>query len=65
MPVCKHNLYNCVPLLDIILNIPFQRDVQEDYDEIVGGWKAKLKRSSVGEQRWGLFMARKNDQIHQ
>ncbi|XP_019711272.1 phosphoethanolamine N-methyltransferase 1 isoform X2 [Elaeis guineensis] len=38
---------------------------KEDYDEIVGGWKAKLKRSSVGEQRWGLFMARKNDQIHQ
>ncbi|KAJ0989214.1 hypothetical protein J5N97_007570 [Dioscorea zingiberensis] len=32
---------------------------QEDYDEIVDGWKAKLKRSSNGEQRWGLFIARK------
>ncbi|KAL4280032.1 hypothetical protein GQ457_03G012650 [Hibiscus cannabinus] len=32
---------------------------QEDYDEIVDGWKAKLKRSSSGEQRWGLFLAMK------
>ncbi|KAG6499956.1 hypothetical protein ZIOFF_039770 [Zingiber officinale] len=32
---------------------------QEDYDDIVNGWKAKLKRSSVGEQRWGLFIAKK------
>uniref|UniRef100_A0A0A9E9S7 phosphoethanolamine N-methyltransferase n=1 Tax=Arundo donax TaxID=35708 RepID=A0A0A9E9S7_ARUDO len=27
---------------------------QEDYDDIVNGWNAKLKRSSAGEQRWGL-----------
>ncbi|KAE8676143.1 Phosphoethanolamine N-methyltransferase [Hibiscus syriacus] len=33
---------------------------QEDYDEIVDGWKAKLMRSSAGEQRWGLFLAIKN-----
>ncbi|XWS48249.1 hypothetical protein CRYUN_Cryun13aG0058200 [Craigia yunnanensis] len=33
---------------------------QEDYDDIVGGWKAKLIRSSSGEQRWGLFIAKKN-----
>lgn len=32
---------------------------QKDYDDIVDGWKAKLKRSSEGEQRWGLFMAKK------
>ncbi|KAK3134922.1 hypothetical protein QOZ80_5BG0412480 [Eleusine coracana subsp. coracana] len=32
---------------------------QEDYDAIVDGWNAKLKRSSVGEQRWGLFIATK------
>ncbi|XP_010274723.1 PREDICTED: phosphomethylethanolamine N-methyltransferase-like [Nelumbo nucifera] len=32
---------------------------EEDYDEIVGGWKAKLVRSSSGEQRWGLFIAKK------
>ncbi|XP_020105681.1 phosphoethanolamine N-methyltransferase 1-like [Ananas comosus] len=32
---------------------------EEDYDDIINGWKAKLKRSSVGEQRWGLFIATK------
>ncbi|KAK8558198.1 hypothetical protein V6N13_073871 [Hibiscus sabdariffa] len=32
---------------------------QQDYDEIVGGWKAKLVRSSSGEQLWGLFLAKK------
>ncbi|KAJ6800848.1 phosphoethanolamine N-methyltransferase 1-like [Iris pallida] len=32
---------------------------QEDYVEIVNGWKAKLKRTSTGEQRWGLFIAKK------
>ncbi|KAK4750993.1 hypothetical protein SAY87_004475 [Trapa incisa] len=33
---------------------------QQDYDDIVSGWKAKLVRSSSGEQRWGLFIAKKN-----
>lgn len=33
---------------------------EEDYNDIVGGWKAKLIRSSSGEQRWGLFIAKKN-----
>ncbi|OMO51411.1 hypothetical protein COLO4_37682 [Corchorus olitorius] len=33
---------------------------EKDYDDIVGGWKAKLVRSSSGEQRWGLFLAKKN-----
>ncbi|KAG6675877.1 hypothetical protein I3843_15G122100 [Carya illinoinensis] len=32
---------------------------EEDYNEIVDGWKAKLIRSSSGEQRWGLFIAKK------
>ncbi|TVU35437.1 hypothetical protein EJB05_17326 [Eragrostis curvula] len=32
---------------------------QEDYDAIVNGWKAKVQRSSAGEQRWGLFIATK------
>ncbi|EPS65842.1 hypothetical protein M569_08933, partial [Genlisea aurea] len=32
---------------------------KEDYDEIVGGWKSKLSRSCGGEQRWGLFIAKK------
>lgn len=33
--------------------------LQEDYNDIVGGWKSKLVRSSSGEQRWGLFIAEK------
>lgn len=33
---------------------------EEDYNDIVQGWKAKLVRSSSGEQRWGLFIAKKN-----
>ncbi|KAG6413723.1 hypothetical protein SASPL_126437 [Salvia splendens] len=32
---------------------------EEDYNDIVGGWKAKLVRSSSGEQRWGLFIGKK------
>ena len=32
---------------------------QEDYNDIVGGWKSKLVRSSAGEQKWGLFIAKK------
>ncbi|GLT65262.1 hypothetical protein SLA2020_377010 [Shorea laevis] len=32
---------------------------EEDYNDIVGGWKAKLVRSSSGEQRWGLSFAKK------
>ncbi|CAH2053426.1 unnamed protein product [Thlaspi arvense] len=36
------------------------RTDQEDYEDIVGGWKAKLERSASGEQKWGLFIANKN-----
>ncbi|XP_024022153.1 phosphomethylethanolamine N-methyltransferase [Morus notabilis] len=32
---------------------------EEDYYDIVGGWKAKLIRTTSGEQRWGLFIAKK------
>jgi phosphoethanolamine N-methyltransferase len=38
---------------------PFLIYHQEDYDDIVNGWSAKLKRSSAGEQKWGLFIATK------
>lgn len=41
-------------IADELLPLP-----QEDYDDIVNGWRAKLKRSSSGEQRWGLFVAKK------
>ncbi|KAK6921298.1 hypothetical protein RJ641_014976, partial [Dillenia turbinata] len=38
----------------------FIRDFsEEDYNDIVDGWKAKLGRSASGEQRWGLFIAKK------
>ncbi|CAN8269135.1 unnamed protein product [Cochlearia groenlandica] len=33
---------------------------KEDYDDIVGGWKAKLERCASDEQKWGLFIANKN-----
>ncbi|KAF5734026.1 putative phosphoethanolamine n-methyltransferase [Tripterygium wilfordii] len=33
---------------------------EDDYNDIVGGWKSKLLRSSSGEQRWGLFIAKKS-----
>ncbi|KAL5697413.1 phosphoethanolamine N-methyltransferase [Ranunculus cassubicifolius] len=33
---------------------------EKDYNEIVDGWKSKVIRSSsAGEQRWGLFIAKK------
>ncbi|KAJ6836611.1 phosphoethanolamine N-methyltransferase 1-like [Iris pallida] len=32
---------------------------QEDYGDIVDGWKSKLNRTAAGEQRWGLFIAKK------
>ncbi|KAJ8427416.1 hypothetical protein Cgig2_000610 [Carnegiea gigantea] len=35
-------------------------DIQEDYDDIVNGWKAKLVRSTCGQQLWGLFLAKKH-----
>ncbi|KAF5730309.1 phosphoethanolamine N-methyltransferase 1 isoform X1 [Tripterygium wilfordii] len=33
---------------------------EDDYNDIVGGWKSKLVRSSSGEQKWGLFIAKKS-----
>ncbi|XP_071697903.1 phosphoethanolamine N-methyltransferase 1-like [Rutidosis leptorrhynchoides] len=32
---------------------------EEDYNDIVGGWKSKLVRVGQGEQKWGLFFAKK------
>ena len=31
----------------------------EDYDALISGWEKKLKRCSVGYQKWGLFYAKK------
>lgn len=32
---------------------------QKDYDDISEGWKDKLQRCKKGDQRWGLFTAKK------
>ncbi|XP_008278560.1 phosphoethanolamine methyltransferase isoform X2 [Stegastes partitus] len=32
---------------------------EEDYFAIVNGWKEKLERSNSGDQRWGLFHAKR------
>jgi phosphoethanolamine N-methyltransferase len=32
---------------------------QADYDEIVDGWSAKVKRCNAGDQVWGMFLAEK------
>jgi len=32
---------------------------QEDYDYLVKGWKSKMARCQQGDQRWGLFIAKK------
>ncbi|XP_018408389.1 PREDICTED: phosphomethylethanolamine N-methyltransferase-like [Nanorana parkeri] len=32
---------------------------EEDYNYIIDGWKEKLYRCSLGDQRWGLFYAEK------
>ncbi|XP_073461330.1 uncharacterized protein [Aquarana catesbeiana] len=32
---------------------------EEDYNYIIDGWKEKLNRCSLGDQRWGLFYAEK------
>ena len=32
---------------------------EADYEEVVGGWAAKLERVGGGEQKWGLFCAAK------
>lgn len=33
--------------------------MQNDYNYIIDGWEAKLKRCGRGEQKWGLFIATK------
>lgn len=32
---------------------------REDYDYLVAGWKSKMARCLQGDQRWGLFIAKK------
>lgn len=32
---------------------------EADYDAVVNGWKEKLQRALAGEQRWGVFLAKR------
>lgn len=32
---------------------------EEDYQTLVSGWKDKITRARVGEQKWGIFFAKK------
>ncbi|TMW60908.1 hypothetical protein Poli38472_000950 [Pythium oligandrum] len=36
-----------------------QETSEEDFDAIVSGWKSKLVRCAEGDQKWGLFYAKK------
>jgi phosphoethanolamine N-methyltransferase len=36
---------------------------EADYDAVVGGWEDKLRRVAAGEQRWGLFTARRPAEV--
>jgi phosphoethanolamine N-methyltransferase len=40
-------------------NFSLQHFTLEDYDALISGWEKKLKRCSVGYQKWGLFYAKK------
>lgn len=31
----------------------------EDYEHLIEGWHGKLERCAKGDQRWGVFHARK------
>lgn len=39
--------------------VSFQEFSLQDYNDIVGGWKDKIKRTAAGDQRWGVFYAEK------
>lgn len=35
---------------------------EEDYNALVNGWREKVTRATAGEQRWGIFFAKKSIQ---
>lgn len=37
-----------------------QETSEQDFNDIVDGWKAKLVRCGEGDQKWGLFIGKKN-----
>ena len=42
-----------------LANLPSDKLNQADFDELHAGWQAKIDRATQGEQRWGLFIAKK------
>lgn len=47
-------------ILHIIkLFILFKEFSDDDYHHLVEGWQGKLERCAKGDQRWGVFRARK------
>jgi phosphoethanolamine N-methyltransferase len=50
LSVFSFNLISCLFLKE------FSND---DYEHLIEGWHRKLQRSANGEQRWGIFRARK------
>ncbi|XP_041038019.1 phosphoethanolamine methyltransferase, partial [Carcharodon carcharias] len=45
--------------MDSIREAFLQEFSEDDYHYIVDGWKEKMSRSELGDQRWGLFYAEK------
>jgi phosphoethanolamine N-methyltransferase len=37
----------------------FKEFSNDDYQHLIEGWHAKLERCAKGDQRWGVFRARK------
>lgn len=52
--------FSLTMFISFFLLVWFLNNIQGDYNDIVGGWKAKLIRTTSGEQKWGLFIAKKN-----
>ena len=51
-------LYNL--FLAVICSLSFNQDfTKEDFEYLVENWETKLDRCGRGDQKWGLFHARK------
>ena len=37
----------------------FQEFSEEDFSYLIDGWTTKLERCARGDQKWGLFQAKK------
>ena len=56
--LCFSQLYNL--FLAVICSLSFNQDfTKEDFEYLVENWETKLDRCGRGDQKWGLFHARK------